>query len=270
MSGEEKISCPSCGALVSKQDVYCRKCRVNLVEYFRWSIPPTSSTDYVPEEVYQRKLTVGQRLSKLLTAPSEAMSDIALAPDYKGVFVIITLQFILIFIWIPLSMQKIEISGPHAHAISNLVSNLLVAAAFIALPLGIVRWLIKSLIVKYACDNKSDWSFRTAASITGYAYLPELITGILEFFVVWFMLPTFHLETSNLDAARRTLTNYQTQLMSVRVLYSLPVLFFGLLWKSYLGGLGAYCGTKGKCTLRTGFTIFLVLGLVGILISFLI
>jgi hypothetical protein len=97
MSGEEKFLCPSCGALVSKGDVHCRRCGANLTGLSK-SVPeaPPSSPERLPEELYERMLSLTQRFCKLLTAPSEAMRDIALAPDYGGVVVVLALYFVLL------------------------------------------------------------------------------------------------------------------------------------------------------------------------------
>jgi hypothetical protein len=98
--------------------------------------------------------------------------------------------------------------------------------------------------------------------------MPDLIFGILGLIVGWFLLPTLYLDTPNLEAAKQSLNGYEAQLTWLRLLYTLPLSLFGLVWKSYLGGLGAHFGTKTKCTLRSGFLVFFGLGLLGLLISF--
>lgn len=269
MDEEERFLCPSCGTLVFEGDIYCRKCGASLTEFFK-TIPetPPPSPEHVTEEPYRRKFSLTQRLYKLLTAPSEAMRDIAFAPDYEGVFVIIAVEFVLLSIGIAMVLQKIQFFGPNAGRISGMVSGILGVAIFLLLILSAVMWLIKSLIVKYACDSGSSWDFKVAASITGYAYIADLIVAILGIFVLWFLLPTFQFDTTNLEAARLALNDYQAQLNWLRLVYSLPVSLFGLLWKSYLGGLGAHFGTREQCSLGTGIAVFFVLGLIGFLISF--
>ncbi len=128
--------------------------------------------------------------------------------------------------------------------------------------------MIKSLIVKYFCDSGSSWDFKVAACITGYAYIADIVIGVLGLVVLWFLLPTFQLDTGDLEAVRQALSGYQAQLNWLKLIYSLPLSLLGLLWKSYLGGLGAKFGTKEKCSLGTGIAVFFVLGFIGILISF--
>lgn len=269
MSEEEKFLCPSCGTLVSKGDLYCKKCGVSLTEFSKTmpETPPTPET--VPKELYEKKFSLAQRFYKLLTAPSEAMKDIALAPDYEGVLVVIALEVVFLSVAVVIMLQKIQISGPYAETIWGMVSGLLVAAIIVSgviiLP---IKWLIKSLIVKYACDSGSGWNFKTAASITGYAYIADIIMGIIGICIGWFLLPTFHLDTTDLEAIRQAFNDYQAQLNWLRLVYTSPFSLFGLLWKSYLGGLGAHFGTKEKCSLGTSIAVFFVLGLIGFLISF--
>jgi len=268
---EEKFPCPSCGTLVSKGDVYCRKCGVNLAEFSATmpEIPPSPPAP-VPEEIYERKFSLAQRFKKLLRKPSEAMKDIALAPDYEGIFVLIVIEFVLTSVVVAITMQKFQLSGPYAETISGEVSGLLVATIFLALILFIAKWVIKSLIVMYACDGGSKWNFKIAASITGYAYIADIIVSILGIFVIWFLIPTLHLDTTNLEVAIQTLNDYKAQLNWLKLVYSSPISLFGLLWKSYLGGLGAHFGTKEKCSLSKGIAVFFALGLIGFLISFII
>ena len=269
MSEEEKFSCPSCGALISKSDVYCKKCGAKILEVSETvSEPPISPPESLPEELYERKFSLIQRFYKLLTAPSEAMEDIALAPDYEGVLVVLGLDFVFMSAIVAVVLQKFHYSGPYAQTISGMVSGILAIAIFIALVLLAVKWVIKSLIIRYACDSGSGWDFKTAASITGYAYIADLIMGIPALCLVWFLVPTFQLDTTELEALRQALTDYQAQLSWLKLLYTLPVSLIGLLWKSYLGGLGAHHGTKKKCSRGMGVAVFFVLSLIGFLITF--
>lgn len=229
---------------------------------------PSSSPEQPPEELYERKYSVTQRFYKLLTAPSKAMRDIALAPDYEGVLVVIVLNLVLMSVVAGILLQKIQFSGPHAETASQLFSTILVAASFILVIYIPAKWAIKSLLVKHACDNGSGWEFKTAASITGYAYITDIIMGILEIFILWFLLPTLHFDTgADWEALRQIVNDYEAQITWLRLLYTLPVSIFGLLWKSYLGGLGTHFGTKEKCSLRMGIAVFTGLSLIGFLIS---
>jgi hypothetical protein len=268
MSGEEKFPCPSCGTLISKDSVFCKKCGVNVIEFSKTAPEaPPSPPERLPEELYEKKFSLTQRFYKLLTAPSEAMRDIALAPDYEGVLVVIALNIVFLSVAAGIILQKIQFSGPHAETISGMVSGLLIAATFIAGILEVARWAIKSLIVRYACDSGSGWDFKTAASVTGYAYIADIIMGIIGICIGWFLLPTFRLESTDLEAMRQAFNDYEAQVKSLSLVYTLPFSLLGLLWKSYLGGLGTRFGTKEECSLSMGIALFFVLGLIGFLLS---
>jgi len=269
MSEEEKFTCPKCGAIVSRGVRFCKNCGASLIEVSE-VFTKAPLTEGVSDEVYERKLSLPQRFYKLLTAPSEAMRDIALAPDYEGAVVIIAVKLILAILAVVLVLQKIHFIGEHANAMMSFVTLGLILGFIFAIGIIIVRWLIKSLIVRYACDSGSAWDFKTAASITGYAYLPEIIISVIGLCVSWVLIPSMTVDMTNLQAAMQTLESYQAELNWLKLLYTLPFSFFGLLWKSYLGGLGARFGTEEECSLGTGIVVFFVLGLIGLLISFVI
>jgi hypothetical protein len=229
---------------------------------------PSSPPEVLPEEPYERSFSLAQRFYKLLTSPSEAMRDIAFAPDYYGVLVVIAFQVVYLSAAVAMVFQKIRFSGPYATTLSGMLSGLLVAAIFVSAVILLVKWLGKSLIVKYFCDSGSEWDFKTAASITGYAYIADIVMGLIGMCVGWFLLPTLHFETADIEAMRQTLNDYEAQLSWLRLLYSLPFSLFGLLWKSYLGGLGTRFGTKEKCSLSMGIAVFFGLSLIGLMISF--
>ncbi len=268
---EEELSCPSCGTLVSKDDEYCRKCGASLKEISRpASDTVPSEAASLPVEPYRRKFSLVQRFFKLLTSPSKAMADIASAPSYDGIVVIAIAELVLLSAAIIIAGQKIEISGPYSSAIRNVLSLGLTLGIFVGLAVFAVKWVIKSYLVKVACDSRSGWEFRTAASITAYAYVADIIISVLGICVSWFLLPTFHLDTANLDAARQSLSQFQAEIAWLTLTYQLPLSLLGLFWKSYLGGLGAHFGTEKQCSLLTGFAVFFVLGLVGLLTMFIL
>lgn len=211
-----------------------------------------------------------ERLVKLLVSPSEAMEDIAAAPDYMGVFAVIATSTVLSALAIFSILQKFSFTGTHASEVSSFVVSILTLSVFLIPILFVVRWLMKSLIVKYFCDSGSGWGFGTAASATGYAYLPEILVGLVGIVVVWFALPSFTVATSSLEAAQQSISSQMAEISWLRLCFSLPASFVGLAWKSYLGGLGAHFGTKGSCSVKAGFALFFVLGLVGLLLSYLI
>jgi predicted nucleic acid-binding Zn ribbon protein len=65
----------------------------------------------------------------------------------------------------------------------------------------------------------------------------------------------------------RARADYQVQMKWIGLFFTLPLSLIGFFWKSYLGGLGARFRTGEKCSFNHGFTVFLVLGLVGLVIS---
>jgi len=266
--GEEKFACPKCGALVSKGDRFCKNCGASLIEV---SVPEVSAL-VVPEQKieqpYERKFSLIKRFYKLLTAPSGAMEDIALAPDYGGVAIIIVIEVILSILSVVLVFQKIHFTGTHADAIMGYVTLAFTLVCFLSLGVIVVRWLIKSLIVKYACDSGSAWNFKVAASITGYAYIADIIVSVIGGCISWYLMPSITINTTDLQAAIQTMNNYRAQLSWLMLVYSLPVSLIGLIWKSYFGGLGAHFGTGEDCSVGKGVAVFFILGLIGLLISF--
>ena len=212
-----------------------------------------------------------QRVYKLIVSPSEAMEDIGKAPDYGGPMVLVILRMIIGAIAIALAFQKIQWIGDSGiiSQASGILSGVIALAVVISVFLLIAFWLGKSFIVKHACDNGSSWTFQTAASVTGYAYIADFIFGIIGLTVLYALIPPITFNVSNMEATRQALADYQAQVLSIRLLFSIPVSFIALLWKSYLGALGTKSGTSKKASVSLGFLVFFILGLLGWLISFL-
>lgn len=268
----DDFPCPICGNTVSKTDRYCKNCGATLIESpaaMPTAPPPPQPAPEAPPP-YERKFSTLQRYYKLVTAPSEAMKDIALAPDYTGYFGILALQFVLALIALALVLQKIQFAGTYAVRITSTLSGLLALAVIIASAILVIRWLVKSFIVRYAGDSGSSWSFSTAASVTAYAYTTDIIVGIIGIAVSWFLVPTFHVDTTDLTVAIQQMNDYRAQLSLLKLTFTLPFSLLGIIWKSYLGGLGTHFGTNENCSKLTGFIIFFVLSLIGLLISFVI
>ena len=220
------------------------------------------------EPTYTRKYGLIQRLYQPFLRPSTVMKDIALSPDYRGIGIIVALQFIwTLFSGISM-ISKFHFTGPHAQLIAQGVTGFMVifSVGFSVLFLPI-RWLIKSAIVWKACKKGSKWDFKKAASVTGYAYVVELIGVILSGIITSYQMPTIQIDTSDLQAALREISQVQEQIQSTK-LYGLPISFAVLLWKSYLGGVGTHFGTQGKCTKLEGTVIFLLLGLITFLLGY--
>lgn len=268
---EDNFPCPQCGNMVSKSDRFCRNCGATLIESppsIPTAPPPPPPEAEAPPPPYERKFSTLQRYYKLLTAPSETMKDIGLAPDYGGYFGILALEFVLIIISLTIALQKIQFVGTYGERLTSDLSGILALAVIIATVLLIIKWLIKSLIVRFAGDSGSSWSFTTAASVTGYAYIADVVFMIIGIAVSWLILPTFRVDTTDLNVAIQQMNDYRAQLNVLKFTFTLPFNLLGVLWKSYLGGLGTHFGTEEKCSKRNGFIIFLVLSLLGLLISF--
>lgn len=273
MNEEEHLACPNCGASVSRTDRFCKSCGKDLTTPSGLvQKEPAGSVQATPEEIYERKYSIFQRFYKLVVSPSEAMRDIGLAPEYGGPLVLIVLEIILGAAAVSLAFQKIQFTGDSqmVSQVSAFVSAILVIAVLISAVLFLAFWLVKSWLVKYFCDRGSGWSFGTAAAVTGYAYLADVIFGVVSLLVVYPLLPSLTLNVSNVDVARQALADFQAKVLWIRLTIEIPVGFIGMLWKSYLGGLGTKFGTHEKCSLGLGFLVFLVLALFGWLISFLV
>ena len=88
------------------------------------------------------------------------MSDVAQAPEYEGFLIIAIVEFILFAVAISLAEQKIQFYGTNATQISTGVAGLLAGAVFIAAILFVVKWAIKSLIVRFGGDSGSGWDLK--------------------------------------------------------------------------------------------------------------
>lgn len=276
MNQQGNSRCPYCGAPIFSADKYCRNCGKTLIEQPEvtqpqpkppWPTPPPA-----PEQTYEQEYSVPQRLYKLIVSPNKAMQDIGLAPEYTGPILLVIIRAILLAVTIALAYSKIQWAGDPdlISQISGLVSGIVALAVVIGAGLLVAYWLGKALIVKYTCDSGSAWTFSTAASVTGYAYLADLILGIISLAVVYPMIPAITLNVSDVDASRTAFTNYQSQLLWIQMIFSVPISIIAVIWKSYLGGLGTKFGTQKKASLALGFTVFLILSLLGWGISFLL
>jgi hypothetical protein len=217
---------------------------------------------------YERRFGFFGRLYRFVVSPSDAMQDVALAPDYAGALAILIVEMIFVGVAVGLVFQKFQLVGTNASQIGGFVSSVLGVAVVLSFGLIIVQWLVKSALVWASCKSGSNWSFKTAAVVTGYAYFADLVVGLVGLFLVWLLLPTYVIDTTNLTAAQQSIASLEAKLMYMRLLYSLPMTFLALLWKSYLGGSGSHYGTSKLCSIGKGFGIFLLLGLIGVLISF--
>jgi hypothetical protein len=276
MNQQGNPTCPYCGAPISSTDKYCKNCGKTLIAQPEVTQPqpkpPWPTPSPAPEQPYEREYSVPQRLYKLIVSPNKAMQDIGLAPEYTGPILLIVFRTILLAVTISLAYSKIQWAGdPNLISqVSGFLSGVITLAIVIAVGLLVAYWLGKALIVKYTCDSGSAWTFTTAASVTGYSYLPELILGIISITVVYPMIPQITFNVSDLAATRAALADYRVQLLWIQIIFSVPISIISLIWKSYLGGLGTKFGTQKKASLALGFTVFLILGLLGWGISYLL
>lgn len=273
---EEKQTCPKCGESVSKDDNFCRKCGAQLtrqpsvtsVADTTLPIPPEMPPPSPPPPPYQRKFSTSSRLLGVMFKPYETMMDIAMAPDYAGVIIILVGQVILSVIAFAFALSKVEITGPYASlfwSIAVAVAGAVLAISFILQP---VRWLIKSVIVWKLGDSRSRWQFKSAASVTGYAYIANLIVSLVTMPLLPFIFPSVRIDFSSLEIARLMVDDLVAQLTRLQIYYMLPSLFVALLWKSFLGAVGTSYGTKQFCKASSAFILFFLLGLITIALSF--
>lgn len=274
MDSEADRVCPKCGAVVAKTDVFCRNCGGDLVGPSRLTTKePEFSDQSSSEEADEQKFySVFERLRELVVSPSDAIKDIGRWPEYNGPIVIVVLLAILESVGIILAYQKIQWTGDQTLIAQgqNFLSSVIAIAIVISVVVVIVFWLVKSLLVKALCDGGSEWSFRTAASVTGYAYIADVIFGIIGTLVVFPLLPSLTINVSDLTATQAAINGYYAQVLWIRLAVSIPIGLIGLAWKSYLGGLGTKYGTEERSSLGLGFAVFFGLTLLGWLISFLI
>jgi hypothetical protein len=245
-------------------------CKINSPKssYDSPSMPPA-----VPApETYLREYSVFQRLYKLFLSPSDAMKDIGLAPDYGGPIFLVILKTVLGVTVISVAFEKFQLVGDSqlVSQVWGFVSLVLTIAAVISIFIYVAYWVVKSFLVKYMCDGGSNWSFATAASVTGYAYIADVVIGIVAFIIIYPLIPTLTINVSNLDAARQAVANFRSQYLGTALAVGIPTGLVGIIWKSYLGGLGTKSGTKERCKLSWGFTAFFILALLGWLISYLL
>lgn len=265
---DEEVTCPKCGASVSKEDDFCRKCGAKLsgANQLVEDVKPEAAE---AKPVYSRKYSLAQRLYRSLFSPSEVMKDIALDPDYGGVAVIMVLQFVFSGILVSAVLSKFYYTGPYAAKLSSMVASGIGLAMLLLVILLPLRWLIKSVIVWKACDAGSGWNFKIAASVTGYVYIADFVLGLISGIIVFYLMPTIHMDTSNLEQTVDMLKNvYEPQIRSIRQ-YALPITFVGILWKSFLGGIGTHFGTDEKCHMSMGIAVFFLLALISFAFSLL-
>ncbi|MEM2119255.1 MAG: TFIIB-type zinc ribbon-containing protein [Candidatus Bathyarchaeia archaeon] len=268
MSDIETFSCPNCGATVLRTDTRCKNCGLMVSPSVIAVALPESKT---AEQFYQRKFSILQRILKLIVKPSEAMQDIAAEPDFGGVFFILIVQVALLMDAVFVSVRKVSFTGAYAEEVGAILYPLISVISLFTVSIAILlKWAIKSVLVKYGCDSGSGWTFRTAASVTGYAYIVDTLLAVLSLFVMTYFVPPITIDISSREAAAQAMSEWQSSIGWLKTFYSLPITLVALFWESYLGGLGAYFGTERECSLLKGMVIFVLLNLIGIVIGFIL
>lgn len=202
------------------------------------------------------------RLYRMLISPREAMRDIAARPELTGPIIVMFLYVIASFVFFLLLLEKFVITGPYAETVMRGVRRA-TAMSFLAIAYALpFRWAVKSLLVWKLCDQGSNWRPVKALAVTGYSYVAELVVGIASYVLVLALMPTIYIDTSNLAEARRLFEETYMPLVRTIKLCTLPLTFGGVIWKSYLGALGAYFGTEERCSLWMAFAVFFLLGLI--------
>lgn len=260
----EDSSCGKCGADLKQQSIGPPMSTTML------PVPPEMPPPAPPLPPYQAKYGAVSRLFRILLKPSETMKDIALAPDYGGVMIILVLEAALTVVSIAFIFSRFDIAGTYAVAVRSILLGLLVvtsAISVIGLP---IKWLIKSWIVQKVCGARSGWSFKSAASVTGYAYVASLVVSLVTMPFLPFVVPTIRYDTSSLDALRQAVETYTAQMATMKLYFTLPTIIVALIWKSYLGGAGTHHGTRQLCRILDAFFLFFLLGLVSVALTFIV
>jgi hypothetical protein len=266
MNAEDNLKCPVCGTPVSAEDKFCKNCGTDLSVRRAIVVQDSFEQEGEQAESYERRFWFFKRFWKVLVSPREGMKDVGLAPDCLGPALILVVEAVVSGVASWFIMHRINIVGGGADVsyVWSTYDITLSVSIYIASAMVFVFWLVKSYLVDVACDSGSGWGFATAASVTGYAYLADLVTSVLSILIVWLIAPVFTFDISSAAAAEQSLRTYYTQIKWTQFLYTLPLLIVGLVWKSYLGALGSHFGTKGKCKISGAFIIFFLLGLVSI------
>jgi hypothetical protein len=229
---------------------------------------PTALEPSVEPNV-ERRVSAFKRIVGVLFSPTDTMEEIADTPDYLGVIAVIMLLMIVSAVGTWVILQKIVIVGEYA----AVLSGFLVLGLWIGIVVGGVLlvgvWLVESLIVKYACDSGSGWSFKIAASITGYVWVISVLRALVALPITYFLTPTITIDTSGLPY---TVPDYQSHLGQLRwmLVYSMPIALLFLVWTSYVSAKGVNYGTDGNCSFGKAFAVFFVLGFLVLLPSLLV
>ena len=195
------------------------------------------------------------------------MEDIGQAPDYGGVIVLFAIWTIISFIGLGISLTKLQFTGPYGDFVNSGVYSGVVMAGLLV-PVGlIIRWLVKSYLIRHMTDSNA-WDFEAAASVTGYAYLPNVIFTLIGAIIAWLLVPAIVIDTTDLLVATAQLELYNAEIFWITFLPSILFSLIALLWKSRIGSYGTYYGTHRRIEIGSAFGTFMIIGFIGFVIDF--
>ncbi len=265
--------CPRCGTVVPYGNAYCGKCGapVSRVSYLAGDGPEPISTPRRTPPIqypkYDRKFSVLERITKVIFSPKEAMEDIGLAPDYEGVIVVFVIWTIISAIGVALTIPKIQFVGPDSDLLNSVLATTLYGAIIFVPIVLVVRWLIKSYLIRHLTDSNA-WDFNAAASVTGYAYIPNVIFAFIGMILSWILVPSITISTVDVETALAQMAQFAVDTFWVTTGLSAILTLVALFWKSKLGSLGTHAGTHETYSESSAFTVFMIVGFIGWLIDF--
>ncbi len=196
------------------------------------------------------------------------MANIAGAPNYAEPVFIVFLEIILGSIAVGVSMGKIQLTGPLANMVWSLLSSTIAGSIIFAGVLMFLFWAVRAGIVYFLCQRDSNWQFKSAAAVTGYAMIPALLMTILSLIIMSTVVPTVVINTSNLAAAQQAMADFTAQTQGLKLSMTVPLTLVGNAWGAYLGGHGVKAGTGGKNSFAVGFAVFFLIGFIDLLLIF--
>jgi hypothetical protein len=165
--------------------------------------------------------------------------------------------------------MKLQFVGGYAGEMGSLATFLAAAVLFFPMPVALgLKWAVKSVIVKYGLASGGDWDFNTAATVTGYAYIADVVMTIANLVGAWLLIPSRVIDVSSQGMAMGVISWWQRDTRSLKLTTLLPVTIFCLLWKGYLGGLGVHFGTDKHCSKFKGTVVFTLLGVLSFVLGF--
>jgi len=203
----------------------------------------------------------------VIFSPKEAMEDIGLAPDYEGVIVVFVIWTIISAIGVALTIPKIQFVGPDSDLLNSVLATTLYGAIIFVPIVLVVRWLIKSYLIRHLTDSNA-WDFNAAASVTGYAYIPNVIFAFIGMILSWILVPSITISTVDVETALAQMAQFAVDTFWVTTGLSAILTLVALFWKSKLGSLGTHAGTHETYSESSAFTVFMIVGFIGWLIDF--